>query len=204
VVAFVAIAFGMINIKDYFWYKEGVSFTISDRHKPKIYQNMRSAVVTPRSILGLITSTAVLAVGVSLISFACTAGFPVIWSNLMVANNVGSWTFVMLLGLYMLIYLMDELAVFGAAVVTMKASKVEEKHGRVLKLVSGMIIFILGVVMLINPNLMNQINTSLLVFTFALALTWALYIIHQRILPRFGVYIGSGFQRPKSKKKKLH
>jgi len=203
-VALIAFVFAAVNIKDYFWYKEGVSFTIADKHKPKIYHNMRSAVVTPRSILGLIGSTAVLAVGVSLIEFACTAGFPVIWSNLMIANNVGTWTFILLLGLYMLIYLLDELAIFGAAVVTMKASKVEEKHGRVLKLVSGMVILALGLVMLIDPNLMNQINTSLLVFAFALALSWAVYIIHRRILPRFGVYIGSGFHHPKGKKKKRH
>jgi uncharacterized membrane protein HdeD (DUF308 family) len=104
----------------------------------------------------------------------------------------------------MLIYLLDELAIFGAAVVTMKASKVEEKHGRVLKLISGMVILALGVVMLVNPEWMNHLNTSLLVFAFALALTWAVYIIHQRILPRFGVYIGSGFKRPKDKKKKRH
>ncbi len=194
-----------MNIKDYFWYKEGVSFTISDKHKPKIYQNMRSTVVTPRSIIGLIGSTAVLAVGVSLVEFACTAGFPVIWSNLMIANNVSTWTFIGLLGLYMLIYLLDELAVFGVAVVSMKASKLEEKHGRILKLVSGTIIFALGVVMLINPELMNHLNTSLLVFAAALALTWAIYIIHQRLLPRFGIYIGTGFKKPKSKKhKKRH
>ncbi len=203
-VALIAFVFAAVNIKDYFWYKEGVSFTISDKHKPKIYQNMRSAVVTPRSILGLVASTSALAVGVSLIEFACTAGFPVIWSNLMIANNVSTLTFILLLGLYMLIYLLDELAIFGAAVVTMKASKVEEKHGRVLKLISGVVILALGMVMLVNPEWMNHLNTSLLVFAFALALTWAVYIVHQRILPRFGVYIGSGFQRPKGKKKKRH
>ncbi len=203
-VALIAFIFGAVNIKDYFWYKEGVSFSISDKHKPKLYQNMRSTVVTPRSIFGLIGSTAVLAVGVSLIEFACTAGFPVIWSNLMIANNVGTWSFILLLGLYMLIYLLDELAIFGAAVVTMKASKLEEKHGRVLKLVSGMVILSLGVVMLINPEWMNQISSSLLVFSAALAATWAVYIIHQRILPRFGVYIGSGFKQQKKKKLKRH
>jgi len=205
IVALIAFTFGVVNIKDYFWYKEGVSFTISDKHKPKIYQNMRSTVVNPRSIIGLIGSTAALAVGVSLVSFACTAGFPVIWSNLMIANNVRAWNFVLLLGLYMLIYLMDELGTFGFAVVTMKASKLEEKHGRLLKLISGMVILALGLVMLINPKLMNRIDTSLLVFAVALSATWAIYIIHQRILPRFGIYIGSGLKDSKQiKHKKRH
>ena len=87
-VALLAIGFGLVNMKDYFWYKEGVSFTISDKHKSKLYKNMRSTWYTPRSLIGLISTTAVLAVGVSLIEFSCTAGFPVIWSNIMIANKV--------------------------------------------------------------------------------------------------------------------
>ena len=201
-IGLLALVFGLVNLKDYFWYKEGVSFTISDKHKPKLYENMRSTVTTPRSLVSLIISTAALAVGVSLIEFACTAGFPVIWSNLMISNNVTTMTFIALLAVYMLIYLIDELFVFGTAVVTMKASKIEEKHGRILKLISGAVILTLSLVMLINPDLMNQMGTSLIVFTASLAGAGLIYIVHQHILPKFGVFIGTGFTKPKAKKKR--
>ncbi len=201
-IGLLALVFGLVNLKDYFWYKEGVSFTISDKHKPKLYQNMRSTVTTPRSMISLILSTAALAVGVSLIEFACTAGFPVIWSNLMISNNVTTMTFIALLGVYMLIYLIDELFVFGTAVVTMKASKIEEKHGRILKLISGSVILTLSVVMLIDPNLMNQLGTSLIVFSASLAGAGLIYVVHQYILPKFGITIGSGFTESKNKKKR--
>ena len=201
-IGLLALGFGIVNLKDYFWYKEGVSFTISDKHKPKMYQNMRSTVTTPRSLVGLVASTAALAVGVSLIEFACTAGFPVIWSNLMLANNVSTITFIALLGVYMLIYLIDELFIFGTAVITMKASKIEEKHGRILKLVSGMVILTLSLVMLIDPDLMNQIGTSLIVFSTALAGACLVYLVHQQILPKFGITIGTGFSESNGKKKR--
>jgi len=201
IVALVAIGFGVINMKDYFWYKEGVSFTISDKHKPKLYKNMRDSVVTPRSLIGLISSTAVMAAGVSLIEFSCTAGFPVIWSNIMIANNVGGLYFALLLGLYMLIYLLDEIGVVAAASVTMKAARVEEKHGRVLKLFSGTIMLALGVVMLIEPAIMNNLSSSLGVFVIALAVAAIIYIVHQKTLPRMGIYIGSGFKEIKKKKR---
>lgn len=200
-IALIAIGFGLVNMKDYLWYKEGVSFTISDKHKSKLYKNMRSAVITPRSLIGLITTTAALAVGVSLIEFSCTAGFPVIWSNIMIANNVNGLYFVVLLGLYMLIYLLDEIAVFAVAAISMKATRVEEKHGRLLKLVSGVIMLALGLVMLTNPEMMNNLSASLLVFGFALAFTWFIYILHQKILPKMGIYIGSGFKQAKKKKR---
>ena len=201
-IAIIAFVFGIVNIKDYFWYKEGVSFTISDKHKPKMYKNMRSAVVNPRTIIGLIGSSAALAVGVSFIEFSCTAGFPVIWSNLMVANNVNQTNFILLLALYMAIYLIDELVIFSIAAVTMRASKMEEKHGRLLKLVSGVVMFILGLVMIVNPAIMNNINSSLIVFLFALLVTWFVYIFHQKVLPKFDVFIGTGLKKSKKKKRK--
>ena len=200
IVALIAIVFGVVNMKDYFWYKEGVSFTISDKHKPKLYQNMRSTVVTPRSLFGLIGTTAVMAAGVSLIEFSCTAGFPVIWSNIMIANKVGVLYFALLLGLYMLIYLLDEIGVVVAASITMKATRVEEKHGRLLKLISGVIMLALGIVMAIDPALMNNLSTSMVVFAIALALTILIYFVHQKILPGMGIYIGSGFKETKKKK----
>ncbi len=201
VVAVIAVVFGIVNLKDYFWYKEGFSFTISDKQKPNLYKNMRSTVMNPRSIFGLIGSSAALAVGVSFIEFSCTAGFPVIWSNLISANHISVISYLLLLGLYMIIYLLDEMIVFGVAVFTMQASRVEEKHGRVLKLISGVIMLILGIVMAINPEWMNDLSTSLLVFLIAIIITWLIFIIHKKILPKFGIYIGNDVSHKQGKKK---
>jgi uncharacterized membrane protein HdeD (DUF308 family) len=99
----------------------------------------------------------------------------------------------------MLIYLIDELLVFGSAVVTMKASRVEEKHGRILKLISGAVILTLSVVMLINPELMNNLGTSLIVFSASLTGAGLIYFVHQKILPKFGVFIGTGLSGKKKK-----
>ena len=119
----------------------------------------------------------------------------------MIANNVSGLYFALLLGLYMLIYLLDEIGVMTVASITMKAARVEEKHGRILKLISGTIMLALGIVMLIDPTLMNNLSSSLGVFVIALALTALIYIIHQRILPGMGIYIGSGFKGTKKKKR---
>ena len=66
-------------------------------------------------------------------------------------------TFVLLILLYMLIYQLDELIIFFSVVFTLKASKLEEKHGRILKLIGGTLMLTLAAVMLINPTLMNDI-----------------------------------------------
>jgi cytochrome c biogenesis protein CcdA/thiol-disulfide isomerase/thioredoxin len=206
VVAVIALGFAAINIKDYFWFKEGVSLTVADKHKPKIYQDIRGLMAPDKSSLALIGATLVLALGIALVELPCTAGFPVLWTNLLAAQQVDTLTFALLLGLYMLIYLLDELIVFGTVVVTLKASKLEEKHGRVLKLVGGLVMLALAVVLLVNPDLMNSLTSSMLVFGVAFGLAGLVLLVHRVVLPRFGIYIGSELRatqkksRPRRKK----
>jgi hypothetical protein len=199
VVALVALFFALVNIKDYFWYKEGISFTIPDRKKPGIYQRMRTLVDASQTFWGLAGATVVLAAGVSLVEFSCTAGFPMIWTNLLVSQKITGVTFILLLLLYLFIYQLDEMVIFFSAVYTLKSSKLEEKHGRILKLIGGMLMLTLAVVMLVKPALMNNLSSSLMIFGAALLSTLFVLIIHRTILPRFGIWIGTELGIKKSK-----
>ena len=123
--------------------------------------------------------------------FSCTAGFPVVWTNLVAAQYVEPITFVLLLLLYMAICQIDELVIFSVAVLTLKAGRMEEKHGRMLKLVGGMFMLMLAGVMLFEPALMNDLTTSLLIFGGALVAALAVLVIHRRVLPLLGIHIGT-------------
>ena len=201
-VALVALFFALVNIKDYFWYQEGISFTISRSKKPGIYQRMRRLVDGSSSFWGLAGATIVLAAGVSLVEFSCTAGFPVLWTNLLVSQEIAGLAFVSLLILYLLIYQIDEMAIFFTAVYTFKASKLEEKHGRILKLIGGMLMLTLAVVMLVNPALMNNLTSTLYIFGAALSATLLVLLVHRTILPRVGIRLGTFQGRSRTSKKR--
>jgi glutaredoxin len=200
-VALVALAFAIINIKDYFWYKEGVSLTISDKAKPGLMRKMRDLISTEKSIWGLIGATIAMAAGVSVVEFSCTAGFPVLWTNILVASGVETMEFLGLLLVYMLIYQLDELVIFLTVVFTLKASRLEEKHGRILKLVGGTLMLALALVMLINPELLESLASSIYIFLAAFGGAVLILVIHRRLLPAMGVYIGTEIssRKPKSK-----
>ncbi len=197
-VAILTLILGAINLKDYFFYKEGVSLTIQDSQKPGIYQKMRNVMNSSENVWAMIGATIALGLGVSLVEFSCTAAFPVIWSNLLVSQNASTLTFVLLLLLYMLIYQLDELIIFFVVVFTMKSSRMEEKHGQILKLFSGCLMVTLSLVMIIKPAWMNDLGHTLLVFGFAVLLTLFVLLLASKILPEFGIYIGH--KRPKQRK----
>jgi len=186
VVCLVAFFFAFVNIKDYFFYKEGISLTIADEKKPGIYKRMRDVVNADKSFWGLAGATIILAGGVSLVEFSCTAGFPVMWANLLSVQKVKGAFFVLLLLVYMLIYQLDEMVIFFISVATLKISRLEEKHGRFLKLINGMLMLTLALVMLINPALMNEFGNSLLVFALSFFATLLIRLIQSLVRHSFG------------------
>jgi hypothetical protein len=187
VVAFVALVFALVNIKDYFWYKKGISFTISDEKKPGIYKGIRRVLRSGDSLFGLVFGTVVLAAGVSLVEFSCTAGLPILWTNLLISQEVTGWVFIGFLFVYMLVYQIDELGIFLVSVFTLRKTKLEEKHGRILKLLGGMLMLCLAVVMLIDPQLMNNVINALVIFGIAFGLTAVILLIHRVILPKLNI-----------------
>ncbi len=180
VVAGVAGIFGIVSVKDYFAFKKGLSFTISDSAKPGIYKRMR-AIAGQDALLPALGATVVLAVGVSLLETPCTAGFPVLWTGMLHANDVGPAATVGLFVAYMIPFLLDELVVFALAVVTMRATKFQDKHGELLKLFAGVTMLVLAAVMLIDPTLMESPLAALGLFAGAFVLAGGIHLATTRI-----------------------
>ncbi|MEX1288542.1 MAG: thioredoxin family protein, partial [Acidimicrobiia bacterium] len=180
VVGLVAVVFGAVNIKDYFAYKQGLSFTIPDRFKPRIYRGGRALRDHRRPLLPILGTTVVLAAGVAIVELPCTVGFPVVWTGTLQSRGIERGPeFFGLLALYLLIYLLDELLLFGAVVVTMEVTRVEEKHGRALKLIGGSLMAVLGIAMIAAPTLLEDLGGLLLVTASAVALMGVLALIER-------------------------
>lgn len=168
--ALVALGFGIMSFKEYFRFGSGVSLGIAQSQKPKLYRRIRSISVDARSLPVALAGTVVLAVGVSVLETPCTAGYPLLWANLLAEQQVGLAGAIPLFLLYMTIFLLDELVVFGAAVVAMRATKLEERAGRVLRLVGGSVMIVLAATLVFAPEAMTSLAGSIAVFGVATAI----------------------------------
>ena len=172
VVAVVAGAFGAMHVKEHFTTR-GPSVTIATDRKPGLFRRMRRLADLDRSLPATLGGTAVLAVGVSLLETPCTAGLPLLWTDLLAERDVPVSGAALLFALYLAIFLVDELVIFGAAVATMRATKLQEHHGQALQLIGGMLMLTLAVAMLAAPHLLESIAGTSLVFGVAAAATAA-------------------------------
>ncbi len=152
-VGLVAVVMGIINCKDFFFFQKGISLTIPESAKPKLYKRMR-AVIHTSALPGVILGTVVLAVTANLIELLCTAGFPAIYTNILTAQNLSVVQYYLYLALYNGIYVIPLAVIVGIFAWKMGGRKLTEKEGRILKLVGGLLMLALGIILLISPQLL--------------------------------------------------
>ena len=168
VVALVAGVFGLFHLKEH-WTSKGPSVTIAAERKPGIFRRMRTLADPNQSLKATLGGTAILAVGVSLMETPCTAGLPLLWTNLLSDRDVPVSGAAVLFLLYLAIFLIDELVIFGVVVVTMRATKMQEHHGQVLQLIGGTLMVTLAVAMVAVPHLLESVTGTMIVFALAAA-----------------------------------
>jgi cytochrome c biogenesis protein CcdA/glutaredoxin len=190
-VAAIALVFGILQLKDGVAPGVGPSLSISQGRRPGIYRAMRGVARPERGLVATLAGTAALAVGVSLLETPCTAGLPLMWTTMLADQQVPTGTAVALFGLYMAVFLVDELLLFGAAVVTMRARHLQPEEGRALKIVSGALLVTLAGTMLVAPQALTGLASSLLVFAVAGVLGLVVWLV-ARSLPGRPAPAGGG------------
>jgi len=175
-VAAVALAFGIVNVKDYVAFGRGRSLVISPARKPAIYRRIRRVADPGRRLPVVLGGTAALAVGVSVVETPCTAGLPLLWSGLLVEHGATPLETAGLFGLYMTVFLLDELAVLAVAVVTLRATKLDERGGRLLKLLGGAVVVALAGALVVEPAAMATPGGVVAVLAAAAALAGAVAV----------------------------
>jgi len=164
----VALTVATLNIKDYFWFKEGPSLSIPDAAKPGLFRRMRG-VVTTGSLVPMLASTVLLAIVANSYELLCTAGFPMVYTRALTLAKLEPWQYYAWLAAYNVIYVLPLLAIVIVFTRTMGARKLSESEGRILKLVSGFMMLGFGLMLLLAPGLLNNPFASILVLAVAVA-----------------------------------
>ncbi|MBW8468151.1 MAG: glutaredoxin family protein [Thiobacillus sp.] len=147
----VALLIGLLNVKDFFAFGRGPSFSIPDSAKPGLYERMRRVMAAPTLGLSLV-SVITLAVLVNFVELLCTAGFPAIYTAVLTQHEPTAAGRYAYLGLYIVGYMADDALMVGLAVSALSRRKLSERAGRVLKLLAGSVMLLLGLVLLLRPG----------------------------------------------------
>jgi hypothetical protein len=146
-----ALLIGAVNVKDFAAFGHGPSLSIPESARPGLVarmQRVRQAQALPAMLLGV----AALAVVVNFIELLCTAGLPAIYTAVLTQQDLSAGAHYAYLALYIVGYIADDSLMVALAVTALGSGKLTERGGRVLKLVSGLVMLALGAVLLWRPQ----------------------------------------------------
>jgi glutaredoxin len=151
VLACIALLMGAVNLKDFFAFGRGPSLSIPESAKPKIYERVRR-ILHAEDLAGAMAGIVVLAFLVNLVELLCTAGLPALYTAILTSHHLPSWKYYGYLTLYSAAYVLDDALMVTIGVVTLGKRKLQERGGRWLKLLSGLVITALGLLLLVRPG----------------------------------------------------
>ena len=169
----VAVFVSLINIKDYFWFKKGLSLSLSDQAKPKLFERIRY-LLRLDSIVTAVLATIILAVVANSYELLCTAGFPMVYTRILTLKALTVESYYLYLLLYNLIYIIPLLIIVVVFTVKLGSRKLSEREGMVLKLLSGVMMLMLGSLLVVAPQLLNNVMAAVAILLFAIGITWAI------------------------------
>jgi len=149
-----AIIFGLVCIKDFFNFGQGISFIIPKTTRDKIVKRMQSVTNPKLALPSALLAVAALAAGINLVELLCTTGFPAIYTSILTRHELPALSYYFYLAIYIIFYMIDDLAIFSIVILTLGAKQCPDKYKKLSKLISGGVILILGIIMLLMPDLL--------------------------------------------------
>ncbi|MBQ4634773.1 MAG: hypothetical protein IJB71_05445 [Bacilli bacterium] len=157
-IALIAASFNLYNFFKTLKKDDGCTVTNKESRKKIINRVKRIVALEEESenkrkfafllaILGMI----VLALSVNVIELACSAGLPLIFTQILAMNEVTSLARLIYILIYILAFMFDDIVIFAIAMITFKITGISTKYTKYSHLIGGIIMLIIGLLMIFKP-----------------------------------------------------
>ena len=151
IIAVVALIGGIINLRSFFTHQDSGCEVVDDKKRKTIFKKIKKFTSEKSFILALIGVIG-LAISVNMVELACSAGLPLVFTELLAINNVNTFMKIMYTILYIILFLIDDLIVFMIAMFTMKITGISTKYNKYSHLLGGIVMLIIGILLIIKPE----------------------------------------------------
>jgi hypothetical protein len=125
--------------------------------------------------------TVVLSVVANAYELLCTIGFPMVYTRVLTLSNLPRVKYYIYLIFYNIIYVIPLAGIVLLFSITLGGKKLTEWQGQVLKLISGLMMLGLGLVLLINPAIFNNILVAVGLLVIALTTAGITILVTKRV-----------------------
>ena len=153
IIAFVALIAGLINLVKVFQKEENGCDIVDEKKRKKIFRKIKKFTTEKSLILALI-GIITLAFSVNLVELACSAGLPLLFTQVLAMNDLNQFQYFGYILLYIFFFLLDDLIVFSVAMFSCKLTGFSNKYNKYSHLIGGIIMVCIGMLLLLKPELL--------------------------------------------------
>jgi len=150
-IGLIALIGGGYNLKEYFINPQSGCKVINTEKRQNFFIKIKDAVYQKNFYLAL-GGIIILALAVNLVELICSAGLPAIYTQILTLSNLAKWQHYLYILLYVFIFMLDDLFVFFAAMVTLRMTGITTKYSRWSRLIGGILMLIIGLLLIFKPE----------------------------------------------------
>ena len=155
-IGLIAIIGGTVNLRSYLKKRaedDGCT-VIEDKKRNKITEKIKNITIQKNFLLAIVGVIA-LALSVNVIELACSAGLPLIFTQILAMNSLSNIQYVMYLLIYILFFLIDDIIVFAIAMISFELTGISTKYSKYSHLIGGIIMLLIGILLIFKPELLS-------------------------------------------------
>lgn len=152
-IALIALLGAGFNLRSYYRsMKNDVGCEVVDSKKRKNIIEKIKKFTLEKSLFFALIGVMTLAVSVNFIELSCSAGLPLLFTQILSLSNLNSFYYMLYIFIYIVFFLIDDIIIFIIAMVTLKVTGISNKYSKYSHLIGGIIMLLIGILMLIKPE----------------------------------------------------
>lgn len=151
IVALVALGAGIYCLYDFFTNKDAACKVTKPKKRQQVFSKLKE-LVKKEHLWGALVGIVLLAFAVNLVELVCSAGLPAVFTQVLSLNELPTWKYYSYLIFYVVIFMLDDMFVFVAAMVTLRLTGIETKYARFSRLIGGFLMVIIGLLLILKPE----------------------------------------------------
>ncbi len=149
----VALGAAFVNLKEFVTDKTGACVLTNGEKRQRKMARLQE-IVHSRNFWLALGGLILLAFAVNLVELICSAGFPVIYLQVLSLTPLPFWQYYLYMVFYIFLYMLDDMIVFVAAMITLQLLGVGTRYKRFSNLIGGVLMLILGLLLIFKPELL--------------------------------------------------
>lgn len=153
IIAIFAIGAGIFNLYNYIKsLKKDDGCSVTNTKQRKTIMTRIRQFTQEQNVLLAILGIIILAIGVNFVELLCSAGLPVLFTEILALNKVTESMGMVYNTIYIIFFMLDDFIIFMIAVKTMNLKVISTKYSKYSHLVAGIIMLIIGILLIVKPG----------------------------------------------------